>query len=254
MRRLFSARALARVLVSAVTAALLLPTVVAAPAQAAVTSCNTGASSLSFDSANMTYLKNVSGANNNSGKNEGDRTLFTSATALCGGLDVVVTTKTLNGASVSKIDDGNAGATNDFLETDLSVSTSADSYVEFQYDFYVGGQIPATANGVIPVGVTPITLYNVLVTTIDIDSRQFNRFSSVDGYTVSNPSNLIITRYTPGTQTTTTSWPADLEAGAPGTGNNSNLEADRITLNYGTLAPGFTIREGAYSNTPQNLA
>lgn len=178
-----------------------------------------------------------------SGMNNGDIVLWKSLATINGvTIDAIVTTS-LSAMTLSTYGSGGAGTTNDF-QTNTTVTGTAGGYADFQFTFCEGGTSVVTNPGVggsINCG-NPLTLENVQVTGLDIDGsgaaqRQFNTFTPVLSDTVTDPTNLTVTR------TPADSQPYEVKfLGA--TGARANLPQDQAVVGYSSIASA-TIRMGA---------
>lgn len=113
-----------------------------------------------------------------------------------------------------------------------NVSVTADNgYADFSFSFYQHGTYGTPSENA-------ITLQNVQVTGGDIDFRQFNAFSNIQSFTLSDP-----TRLTPSNPNPT--FPADVNFQGPEEGGD-NDPRDQVVVTYGQFST-TTIRAGATS-------
>jgi uncharacterized repeat protein (TIGR02543 family) len=162
-------------------------------------------------------------------------------------VDGVVTTKTLDHASISAYDTGtHAGGTASNFEVDVT-TTAAGGSAEFQFDFFVCGTY-GTA------GQTRVVLKNTGVTAIDIDYNQWNELTNFDSYTLASDTKLHECPVgTPSACNSThqvpSSYPASLRFQGPSS-VDATLVQDQVVANYGSIDT-FTIKMGnSTSNNP----
>lgn len=197
---------------------------IASPAQAAVT-LDLQFQELNFDYANHVNVNpspgtDCSGSGACTGKNNGDMVLFKNVATIGGTtVDAVVTTA-LSDAVITKYEAGATSGTPSNFQVDLD-TTAANGYAAFTFDFYVADTYATPGQEV-------VTLDNVQMTGLDIDSNQFNDFTGIQGYTYAAGTNLTVIPGTPG------SWPADLRfQGGSGTGTDNPL--DQVVVSYASL-------------------
>ena len=194
---------------------------------------------LNFDFAHKTYITGNGTAVN-------DKVLYQNVTTRNGVcVDGVVTTKTLDRATISAYDTGtHAGGTASNFEVDVT-TTAAGGSAEFQFDFFVCGTY-GTA------GQTRVVLKNTGVTAIDIDYNQWNELTNFDSYTLAADTKLHECPINTACNTThqvPSSYPASLRFQGPSS-VDATLVQDQVVANYGSIAT-FTIKMGnTTSNNP----
>lgn len=162
--------------------------------------------------------------------NDGAVVLFTNVATIDGvAIDAVVTTD-LNGATVSNYDNiGSASANKPYFQVNNS-STAAGGYTAFTFDFYEHGSYTGVGTG------SPVTLRNVAVTSIDIDSPgiQFQDFVGYQSYVLNSPTGLLAVDKGAGV--------TRFEHSSAGS-NNSNIPQDAVQVTFDAVS-SFTAKFG----------
>ena len=113
------------------------------------------------------------------------------------------------------------------------------SYGQFDFQFFKGATGPNT--GFNTTGVVPVSLQNVKVTAIDVDTEQFLALSSIDSYTLSVDTNLKLSQRAPAT-----GFPANVTfQGAPGP--RTDQPQDQVVVTYGRIDT-FSVKFGRSGN------
>ena len=172
------------------------------------------AANATFDFSNRT---SISGSG--TGKTSGDVIRFNNVLTVSGiSIDAVVTTTITNvgGNSNENVDitqydndSGSSATIKKYLELNVSNTGSGSNfngYINLNFKFYENGTYTGTGTG------TPITLENVSVFSLDVDSGlQFTDFKGFQRYYVNDPTRLRIA----GTANPIPSTPTDLTTSAP---------------------------------------
>lgn len=194
------------------------------------------------------------------GKTVGDRVLFKNVTTRNNVIvDAVVTTLKTNGATITTYEDGaKAGGLNSYFQSDASINIT-NGYVEYQFEFYErSSTLVASCNASVTCGSeVEVTLQNVNVSAIDIDSDQWNDLTALNSFTVSNPSNLKYCQFSTGTLLTTcttnsapSSYPGNVRFQGP-SDNGTNRPQDMSISNYGSVTT-FNVKFGRKTASSTN--
>ena len=178
---------------------------------------------LVVDAANATFSfttkSRISGSTGaDIGKANGDVVLFSNVLTTSGiSIDAVVTTTITNVGSdtnknvlISSYDSTNVNLEiNKYLElsvTNTGSGNNFDGFINLNFKFYESGTYTGTGTG------TPVTLQNVSVFSLDVDSgNQFSDFKGFQKYYVNNPTRLRIAS----TANPIPSTPIDLSTSSP---------------------------------------
>jgi uncharacterized repeat protein (TIGR02543 family) len=213
-----------------------------------VTSSAPASANLVVDAANATFdfSNRTSISGSGTGKTSGDVIRFNNVLTVSGiSIDAVVTTTITNvGADSNKNvditqydnDSSSSATVKKYLELNVSNTGSGsdfNGYINLNFKFYENGTYTGTGTG------NPITLQNVSVFSLDVDSGlQFTDFKGFQKYYVNNPTRLRIA----GTANPIPSTPTDLTTSAPYfrflSGDNasgSNDPEDSVQVEYLSL-------------------
>ena len=188
--------------------------------------------------AESEYLKfnRANGVTNivGTGKGNGDIVLYRNVGTFSGvTIDAVIQTQ-VNTAEATITDydaNGSAQTTGGFLDNfQINMNTTASTAVaggttEFTFSFYESGTYTAANTGI------PVTLQNVKVTSIDLDSSgtngyQFSDFTGFQKYQMMNPTNLSMTPL---------DNPARVRFQATKTGARSSVPEDQVLIKYDSM-------------------
>ena len=148
-------------------------------------------------------------------------------------VDAVVTTVSPANFTITDYDNpGSASANADYFQ--INATTTSSGHGTFQFDFYESGTD------------TPVSLSNLQITGIDIDSSQYNSFTNINSYTVATATHLIAN------QNPVRSPVVPVVLGGGGsfvgnTGNGSNVPLDQVVLAYGD-ATSLSVTFGSYDS------
>lgn len=202
----------------------------------------------------------ITGTDTVNGKTVGDRVLFKNVTTRNNVIvDAVVTTLKTNGATITTYEDGaKAGGLNSYFQSDASINID-NGYVEYQFEFYErSSTLVASCNASITCGSeVKVTLQNVNVSAIDIDSDQWNDLTSLNSFTVSNPTNLKYCQFSTGTLLSTcttnsapSTYPGNVRFQGP-SDNGTNRPQDMSISNYGSVKT-FNVKFGRKTSSTTN--
>ena len=202
----------------------------------------------------------ITGTDTVNGKTVGDRVLFKNVTTRNNVIvDAVVTTLKTNGATITTYEDGaKAGGLNSYFQSDASINID-NGYVEYQFEFYQrSSTLVASCNASVTCGSeVKVTLQNVNVSAIDIDSDQWNDLTSLNSFTVSNPTNLKYCQFSTGTLLSTcttnsapSSYPGNVRFQGP-SDNGTNRPQDMSISNYGSVTT-FNVKFGRKTSSTTN--
>lgn len=194
------------------------------------------------------------------GKTVGDRVLFKNVTTRNNVIvDAVVTTLKTNGATITTYEDGaKAGGLNSYFQSDASINID-NGYVEYQFEFYErSSTLVDSCNTSVTCGSeVEVTLLNVNVSAIDIDSDQWNDLTALNSFTVSSPTNLKYCQFVTGNLLTTcttnsapSSYPGNVRFQGP-SDNGTNRPQDMSISNYGSVAT-FNVKFGRKTASTTN--
>lgn len=188
--------------------------------------------------AESEYLKfnRANGVTNivGTGKGNGDIVLYRNVGTFSGvTIDAVIQTQ-VNTAEATITDydaNGSAQTTGGFLDNfQINMNTTASTAVaggttEFTFSFFESGTYTAANTGI------PVTLQNVKVTSIDLDSSgtngyQFSDFTGFQKYQMMNPTNLSMTPL---------DNPARVRFQATKTGARSSVPEDQVLIKYDSM-------------------
>lgn len=194
------------------------------------------------------------------GKTVGDRVLFKNVTTRNNVIvDAVVTTLKTNGATITTYEDGaKAGGLNSYFQSDASINID-NGYVEYQFEFYErSSTLVDSCNTSVTCGSeVEVTLLNVNVSAIDIDSDQWNDLTALNSFTVSSPTNLKYCQFATGNLLTTcttnsapSSYPGNVRFQGP-SDNGTNRPQDMSISNYGSVTT-FNVKFGRKTSSTTN--
>lgn len=173
-----------------------------------------------FAELNFDYGKHVKLVGD--GTKLGDKVLFGGVLTADGTtVDAIVTTSALVNSTIYRYEQGaQAGGDPSYFQVDTRV-TAKDGFASFTFEFVQAG----TGESKTPVAVS---LENVQISGIDIDSNQFNDFTGIQGFTWAANTRL---KAIP----VPTSFPANVRfLGSSATGTND--PRDQVVVTFGTLS------------------
>ena len=185
------------------------------------------------------------GSNVCTGMAVGDKVLFANVTTIGSvAVDGIVTTSVISGTTITNYEVGVGVpiASNFQVNTNTTVNAG---YVTFTFDFCVHGTYPCSGSNI-------VTLNNVQMTGNDIDAKQYNAFSQIEGYTMVTSANggtltAAQTDANPG-------WPhdytfSDLSSGGYGCSSGPECQA---VVSYGSVT-STAVQMGRVSDTGTNF-